>query len=80
MRLDRARLQDLEESGNSSSLSVPKGSNAKAGEEASYTSDVFEESVSMSQSDHKKFDMLSGKMKPSSAVTAASKAKVEDSL
>ena len=72
----------MEESGNSSSLSVPKATNAKAGggaEEASYTSDDFEESVSMSQSESKKFDLISGKTKPSAA-TAASKAKVEDSL
>lgn len=76
MRLDRARLQDLEESGNSSSLSVPKAIGAKTGVEESYTSDDFEESVSLSQSGSKKFDKLSGITKPT---TQASK-KVEDSL
>lgn len=50
MRQDRARFQDLEESGNSSSLSVPKVIGAKPGVEESYTSDDFEESVSLSQS------------------------------
>ena len=76
MRLDRARLQDLEESGNSSSLSAPKAAGAKTGVEESYTSDDFEESVSLSQSGSKKFDMLSGKTKPSTAA----RPRVEDSL
>ena len=79
MRLDRARLQDLEESGNSSSLSAPKAAGSKPGVEESYTSDDFEESVSLSQSGSKKFDLLSGKTKPTTATTT-SKPKVEDSL
>ena len=67
MRQDRARLADLEESANSSSLSVAKPVGGKSGVEESYTSDDFEESVSLSQSGSKKFDMLSGKTKPTFA-------------
>ena len=47
----RARQQEVDESGNSSSLSAPKTSQMKFGNaEESYTTDEFEESVSVSGS------------------------------
>ena len=55
----RARAQEIEESGNSSSLSAPKASQLKGGNvEESYTTDEFEESVSVSGSGSKKFEKL----------------------
>ena len=55
----RARAQEIEESGNSSSLSAPKASQLKGGNvEESYTTDEFEESVSVSGSGSKKFERL----------------------
>ena len=78
MRLDQARDQarrqaEMEESGASSSLSVPKATELKAIEE-SYASDSFED-VSMSNSGSKKLDFLSGKSKMSKPST-----RVEDSF
>ncbi len=61
------RQQDLEDSGASSSLSVPKTAATKAPEE-SYTSDDFED-VSMSGSGAKKFDFASGKKNDSKKAT-----------
>lgn len=52
-------MQDLEDSGASSSLSVPKTAAAKAPED-SYTTDEFED-VSMSGSGAKQFEFASGK-------------------
>ena len=61
MRQDnaRARQQEVDESGNSSSLSAQKTSQQKgANVEESYTTDEFEESVSVSGSGSKKFERL----------------------
>ena len=82
MRLDKARLQkDLEESGNSSSLSVPKAAESKAVEE-SYTTDDFDD-VSVSGSGSKKFELASrapAQASTTSTAFAKSKAKIDDSL
>lgn len=70
----RARAQEIEESGNSSSLSAPKASQLKGGNvEESYTTDEFEESVSVSGSGSKKFERL---FQGSSAAKRAEASKV----
>ena len=77
MRIDQARIrQELEESGNSSSLSVPKAAEAKAVED-SYTTDEFED-MSMSGSHSKKNDVWSGRMKADESKSKPTK--VDDSL
>lgn len=62
MRLENARArqhQEIDESGNSSSLSAPKTAQQKSGNvDESYTTDEFEESVSASGSGSKKFERL----------------------
>ena len=67
MGIDAARLRDIEESANSSSLSHQK---AEKPIEESYSSDAFED-VSMSGSGSKKLDVLSGRTK---------KERIEESL
>ena len=70
----RARAQEIEESGNSSSLSAQKASQLKGGNvEESYTTDEFEESVSVSGSGPKKFERL---FQGSSAAKRAEASKV----
>ena len=78
MRIDQARLrQEIEESGNSSSLSVPKATAEAKTVEDSYTTDEFED-MSMSGSHSKKNDVWSGKMKADEIKSKPTK--VDDSL
>ena len=77
MRLDQARLRaaDIEDSGNSSSLSVPKTFSKDKPVEESYTTDDWEE-VSMSGSGSKKIESWSGKTKTSGSKPT----RIDDSL